>query len=310
MSVGKTRAGSEAGWTPAEGQGPLAGKAFIVTGATGGIGWVTARELARRGAAVWIGCRTLAKGEAAARAIADALVGEDRLPPLELAPFAADLADLASVRAAAAGFLATGRPLHGLINNAGIAGTRGLTRDGFELTFGVNHLAPFLLTRLLAPCLNAGAPARVVNVSSAIHRKVSKLDDADFEALRRPTATRTGLHEYAVSKLANILFTRALARRWGGTGVTSYALHPGAVATDIWRRVPGPLRWLLKLFMLSSERGAATTLHCATVPALAGVSGRYYEDQREVAASPLAEDGALADRLWAVSSRWCGLADG
>jgi retinol dehydrogenase-12 len=283
------------------GAADLAGRLFVVTGANSGIGRITAAALAGRGARVLLACRSVDKGEAVAaelRALVGA--GADRVEVLPI-----DLADLASVREAAARFLDRGLPLHGLINNAGLAGGRGLTRDGFELAFGVNHLAHFLLTRLLEPRLRASAPARVVNVASQAHRQVREID---WTALRKKTVTRTGLREYGVSKLCNVLFTRELGRRWSGSGVTSYALHPGVVATRIWRQVPQPLRWLMTKAMISPEAGARTTIMCATAPALADVSGRYYDKEREARPSRLAQDDALAARLWDESEEMVGLA--
>jgi retinol dehydrogenase-12 len=279
----------------------LTGRTFVVTGATGGIGRVTAAVLAQRGARVLLGCRTSERGAATIAA----LRAEAGSTPLEIEPFPVDLGDLASVRAAAAALLARGLPVHALINNAGLAGTRGLTRDGFELTFGVNHLGPFLLTRLLEARLRESAPARVVNVASQAHRSARGID---FSVLRQPARSRSGIQEYAVSKLCNVLFTRELARRWAGSGVTSYALHPGVVATDVWRRLPRPLRWLVTRFMISPTEGARTTLYCATEPTLAGVSGRYYDRERESPPSLTAQDDALAARLWDESEKMVGLA--
>ena len=135
-----------------------------------------------------------------------------------------------------------------LVNNAGVAGRRGLTRQGFELMFGVNHLGHFALTNALLGCLTGSAPARVVTVSSDAHYSAKGID---FEALRRRARGLTGLPEYAVSKLCNVLFTQELARRVAGTGVTTYALHPGVVASDIWRRVPWPVRPIVTRRMLS-----------------------------------------------------------
>jgi NAD(P)-dependent dehydrogenase (short-subunit alcohol dehydrogenase family) len=274
----------------------LAGRTFLVTGANSGIGQITATRLAERGAQVFLGCREGAKGEAIAAPLRAAGA------QVEVLPF--DLADLASVRLAAATFVARGLPLHGLINNAGLAGTRARTRDGFELTFGVNHLGHFLLTRLLETRLREGAPARVINLSSQAHRRAKGID---FAALREPARSRTGLREYAVSKLANVLFTRELARRWAGSGVTAYAVHPGVVATGIWRRLPGPLRWLVTRFMITPEEGARTTIFCATAPELASVSGRYYDHERESTPSRVAQDDALAARLWNESEKMVGL---
>jgi len=276
----------------------LGGKLFIVTGANSGIGRVTAQRLAQRGARVVLAGRSRER----CQAFADQL-GRQVDPGL-IEVLALDLADLASVRAAAAVVIERRWTIAGLINNAGVAGAHGQTRDGFELAFGVNHLGHFLFTRLLEARLRDSAPARVVNVSSDAHLRIKQLD---FAALDRPTRTRTGLHEYGVSKLCNVLFTRALARRWAGSGVTSYALHPGVIATDIWRQVPQPFRWLMTRLMASPADGAATTVLCATAPDLASVSGRYYRNQHEARPSRLAEDDALGDRLWQESEKRVGL---
>ena len=275
-------------------------KVCVVTGATAGIGYVTALELARRGAHVVLTARTLAKGQPVAEAIR-AATGNRRVDvhPLELD-------ELAKVRASAAALLERGLPLHVLINNAGLAGQRGRTADGFEMHFGVNHLGPFLFTALLRDRLVASAPARIVNVASKAHFDAKQ--GIDFEAQRRSTPSLTGLPEYAVSKLANVLFTRELARRLAGSGVTAYSLHPGVVATDVWRAIPAPVAWIMKRFMISPEQGAATTLHCATDPALAGTSGRYYDDCRERTPSRIAQDDALAAELWRRSEGMVGLA--
>ena len=272
----------------------LPGRTFLVTGANTGIGRATAANLAGRGGKVFVACRSAEKGRAAAAEIA-AVTGNDAVCFLPL-----DLADLASVRDCAAEFLARGEPLHVLINNAGVGGARGLTKDGFELGFGINHLGHFALTAALLDCLAASAPARVVTVASDAHYRARGID---FEAVRRPTASRTGLREYAVSKLSNVLFSAELARRTQGRGITTYALHPGVVASDIWRRVPWPVRPLMKMRMLSTEQGAATSLYCATAPELAEASGRFYDDCRERAPSAVATP-ELARALWEHSESW------
>jgi len=272
----------------------LGERTFLVTGANTGIGRATAEELARRGGRVYVASRSAAKGEAAAGAIR-AATGSESVFFLAL-----DLADLESVRACAAAFLARGEPLHVLINNAGVGGAHGLTRQGFEMTFGVNHLGHFALTQLLLERLTDSAPSRIVNVSSDAHYNARGID---FEAVRRPARNITGLHEYAVSKLCNVLFTQELARRMAGTGVTSYALHPGVVASDIWRRVPWPVRPLLKRRMLSVTDGAATSLYCATSPDVAQASGRFYDKCAERAPSPVATP-ELAAELWQRSEAW------
>lgn len=282
------------GWSSPRGDTDLTGRTFLITGGNAGIGYATALNLAARGGRVFLACRSRDKGEAAAAAIA-ADAGSDQVAFLPL-----DLADLESVRRCAAAFSALGEPLHVLINNAGVAGARGLTKDGFELGFGINHLGHFALTTALVACLAASAPSRVVTVASDAHYQANGID---FEAVRRPTASRTGLREYAVSKLGNVLFSAELARRTKGRGITTYALHPGVVASDIWRRVPWPVRPLMKMRMLSTEQGAATSLYCATAPELDGVTGRYYDNSRERAPSAAATT-ELAGELWRRSETW------
>jgi NAD(P)-dependent dehydrogenase (short-subunit alcohol dehydrogenase family) len=268
----------------------LAGRTFLVTGGNTGIGRATVTALAARGGRVWIAARSRAKSEAA---IAE--IGSDSVFFLPL-----DLADLGSVRSCAAAFLALDEPLHVLVNNAGVAGRRGLTRQGYELLFGVNHLGHFALTTALLGRLTDSGPARVVTVSSEVHYSAPGID---FEALRRPGRGLTGMHEYAVSKLANVLFSAELARRVAGTGVTTYSLHPGVVASDIWRRVPWPVRPLMTRRMLSVTDGAATSLYCATSPDVAEASGQYYEKCLEHAASAVATP-ELARLLWERSEAW------
>jgi len=270
------------------------GRTFLVTGATGGIGMVTARELASRGATVYITARSGDKGRRALEELT-AATGSQRLHVLEL-----ELGELHSVRACANAFLATGEPLHGLINNAGMAGTRGMTQSGFELAFGTNHVGTFLLTELLTERLVQSAPARVVNVASMGHYKAEGID---FDAVRRTTRTRTAFPEYCVSKLANVLHASELSRRLEGTGVTTYSLHPGAVATDVWRKVPWPVRPLLLRRMDSPEDGARTSLYCATAPELADRSGHYYDECAEKEPSAVVTP-QLAAELWERSAAW------
>jgi retinol dehydrogenase-12 len=279
--------------------GELSGRAFLVTGANTGIGLATATALAARGGRVTVASRSAQQGEAAVAGII-AATGNEQVRFLRL-----DLADLAAVRAAAAAFAAAGEPLDVLINNAGVAGRRGLTRDGFELMFGVNHLGHFAFTTALLDCLTAAADrggqgARIVNVASDAHYQAPGVD---FGRVRRRTKSITGMPEYAVSKLGNVLFSQELARRLAGTGVTSYALHPGLVASDIWRRVPWPARQVMTRRMLTVDQGARTSLFCATDPDLAADTGRYYEACAERAASPVAT-AELAGRLWEHSERW------
>jgi retinol dehydrogenase-12 len=268
-------------------------RTVLVTGANTGIGLATAHALAGQGWRVYVTSRSAEKGAAAVSAI-KAGTGSDSVFFLAL-----DLADLSSVRACADAFLALGEPLQVLVNNAGIAGRRGLTRQGFELTFGVNHLGHFLLTQLLLDRLAASAPARVVTVSSDAHYQAPGIP---WDRLRRPTRGITGLPAYAVSKLCNVLFSQELARRTG-TEVTTYALHPGVVASDIWRRVPWPVRPLVTRNLLSVEQGAQTSVYCATSPAVATESGLFYYKCALRPASRVATP-ALAAELWRRSEEW------
>lgn len=269
---------------------------MVITGANIGIGRAVAEALAARGARLRLVCRSLDKAAPVVATLRD-LAGHD-----DVVAIACDLGRLASVREAAAALLSRDEPIHILVNNAGVAGQRGLTADGFELHFGVNHLGHFLLTTLLLDRVRASAPARIVHVASGSHYGAPGLD---WDLVRRPTASISGLPEYAVSKLANVLFTAELARRLDGTGVTTYAVNPGRVASNIWQRLPWPLRPLFKLTMLSTHEGAFSTIQAATD--LAAPSGRYFDRRaREQPASAPARDRALAAELWARSEAWIG----
>jgi retinol dehydrogenase 12 len=271
----------------------LDGKVFLVTGASSGIGRVTAEVLARRGARVLLACRDAGKTEPVLRAISDA-GGQASLLPL-------DLGDLVSVRACADAVRSRGEPLHVLINNAGLAGQKRLTKQGFEQTFGVNHLGHFLLTSLLLPRLLEQPHSRVVNVSSKAHYQAKSVD---FAELRERGKGFGALHAYAVSKLANVLHAKELARRFGAQGLHAYSLHPGVVASDVWRQVPQPFRWLMTRSMIGNEEGAQTSLYCATSPEVARHNGRYYDECREKEPSAAAQDPELARELWEQSERF------
>jgi len=206
------------------------------------------------------------------------------------------------VRECAALFLARQLPLHLLVNNAGLAGDKGQTRQGFEMAFGVNHLGHFLLTQLLLDTLKASAPARVVTVASRAH--LMAYLGLDWSTLQQPTRSLTGTREYGVSKLANILFSSHLAKVLEGSGVSSYSLHPGVVDTEVWREVPGFLRPLLRLRgLLTPEQGAQTTLYCA-LQAPASETGLYYDKSRIKTPSRVAQDVQLAEQLWNKSLQW------
>ena len=248
--------------------GSMQGKVAIVTGANTGIGRETALELARQGAQVFLACRSQAKTQPVVdeinRQIHDQDQGKAEFLPLDLGSFD-------SVRRCAELFLQKGLPLHVLVNNAGLAGNKGLTDSGFEMTFGVCHMGHFLLTNLLLDTLKQSAPARIVVVSSKMHKGPKRFN---FAAVKSPTKSWNGVPEYGQAKLANVLFVKALAKRLEGTGVNVYALHPGVVASDVWRALPWPLDKLIKPFMLSTAEGAKTSLYCAMSDA-AAISAYY-----------------------------------
>jgi len=285
------------------GEGSILGRVtsrrtFLITGGNTGIGLATATALARDDGRVYIGCRST---EAGAAAVARIKAGSGSADVWSL-PL--DLASLSSVRDCAAAFLALDEPLHVLVNNAGVGGQRGLTADGFELHFGVNHLGHFALTQLLLERLTASGPgARIVNVSSVAHYNAPGID---FGALRRSTASFSGIREYAASKLCNVLFTQELARVLPGDGVRAYALHPGVVASDIWRRVPRLARPFITRRMLTVEQGAVTPVYCATSLAVEADTGLYYDRSAQREASPVATP-ELAKQLWKHSAQWTGL---
>ncbi len=269
----------------------LHGQAAVVTGATGGIGLWTALGLARMGAEVTVVGRSRERAEAAVRFIAER-TGKPQ-PAIELA----DFASLAQVRDLGARLRRRHPALRLLVNNAGFASMeRQLSADGYELTFAVNHLAPFLLTELLLPSLRAGAPARIVTVASTAHIG-SRIAFDDLMATRRYGARSA----YGQSKLANILFTLELSRRLEGSGVVANSVHPGVVDTGFGANLRGLLGMAWKLatpFLLTAEQGAATTLHVAAAPELAAVTGKYFARSRPVAPSPAARDAVAASRLW------------
>jgi retinol dehydrogenase-12 len=267
-------------------------RTFFVTGANSGIGRALVEALAARGDGASIVLAT--RSEERTRPVLNEL--KSRYPGVRAQWVHLDVSDLGSVRRAAAAFLATKQPVDVLVNNAGIAGTKRLSAGGFDITYATNHIGPFLLTNLLLPRLRESPQGRVVNVASNAHFMVKGIDWSVLE--RRTAPTRSGFKAYAVTKLMNVLHAKELARRLAGSRVTTYALHPGAVASNIWRALPGPVQWAAKLFMLSNEEGARTPLYCATAPELSTTSGRYYNRGREARTSPLAENEALARELW------------
>ena len=273
----------------------LRGRVCLVTGSTSGIGLVTARELARMGATVIAVSRDPARGARAAAEIGRAGGGA----PVEL--LVGDLSSQQDVRRIAAEALARHDRLDVLVNNAGaVYAERELTVDGLERTFAVNHLAYFLLTVLLRPALERAPAARVVSVSSDAHRGVRRLDFDNLQGERR----YRGMLAYCQSKLANVLFTRELARRLRDTRVTANALHPGLVASNFGHNNRGALSVLFTLarpFSIGPERGARTSIYLASSPEVAGVTGEYFVRRRRRRPSAGARDDDAARRLWALS---------
>ncbi len=275
----------------------MQGKTVLITGGNSGIGFETAAALARAGATVVFTSRDPHRGEHAADEIRRRSSVNPHLMPLDLASFA-------SIRAFAADSLQRFERLHVLINNAGlILSQRTETEEGFETTFGVNHLGHFLLTDLLLDRIKASAPARIINVSSRVHRRAR--NGLDFDDLQAKNSY-SGLRAYNRSKLANIYFTRELARRLQGSGVTVNALHPGAVATrfSLDGDDKGIVSWFYRFgrgFLRSIEDGARTSIHLASAPELDGVTGKYFSDSKEAEPALIAQDDGAAQRLWTVS---------
>jgi len=284
---------------------PMQGRVCLITGASNGIGKAAAIALARKGASLVLLCRDRDRGETAMAEIS-LRAGSDDLDLL-----VADLSSQRQIRGAAAAFLESGRPLHVLLNNAGAVNMeRTLTEDGIETTFAVNHLGYFLLTRLLLDRLRESAPARIVNVSSELHRRSYGggrilYDDLNGERLYG------GYRAYGQSKLANILFTRELARRLEGSGVTANALHPGVVATGFGRNIrSGWVPWLKALyrpFSRDAAKGADTAVWLAATPEIEGVTGKFFKDRKLRTPAAQALDDEDAARLWAVSEALTGL---
>ena len=273
----------------------MAGQTVLVTGGTGGIGRATAAGLAAMGARVGITGRDVARTRAAAADIAAASGN----PAVD--PFSADMSSQAEVRRLAGEVLAAYPQLDVLVNNAGgFWATRHVTADGLEHTFAVNHLAPFLLTGLLLDRLTASAPARIVTVSSGAHA-TGKINFGDLQGEHR----YSGQQAYSQSKLANVLFTYELARRLDGTGVTTTVLHPGVVRTGFSAEDPSPMLKtflpLIRLFLKTPEKGAATSIYLASSSEVEGVTGRYFAGCKPKASSRSSYDTAAAARLWQVS---------
>ncbi len=281
----------------------MRGKVVLITGATSGIGKVAALELAKKGASVVIVGRNAEK----TRQVRDEINTQSSGQPVEM--LLGDLSIQDDVRRVAAEFRAQHDRLDVLINNAGgLFMTREESTDGLEMTFALNHMSYFLLTHLLLDLLKASAPARVINTSSGAHSMVRSMNFDDLQAYQH----YSGWQAYSQSKLANILFTRALAQRLEDTGVTVNALHPGFVNTGFAKNNSGMMMGLFKLLgpliSRSPEKGAETLIYLASSPEVEGISGKYFLDKHAAGASSAAQDTTQAERLWAVSEQLAGTA--
>lgn len=273
----------------------------LITGANSGIGYGTALGMARRDYQVVMLCRSREKGQAARRSI----VEETGSGAVDL--MLCDLSSQQQIRDFCADFHDRYSRLDVLVNNAAlIPGRRTLTEDGIEYQWQVNYLAPFMLTLLLMDRLQASAPTRVVNLSSAVHSG-GRIDFDDLGAERGYGPGGWG--QYANTKLADVVFTQELARRLEGKGVTTYAVHPGMIGTELTRTLPGIVHALYKAIAPGPEKGAETSLYCATEPGIEDLSGAYFARSQQAAMAPRARDEGLGRRLWAVSLEMTGVDD-
>jgi NAD(P)-dependent dehydrogenase (short-subunit alcohol dehydrogenase family) len=278
----------------------MQGKVVVVTGATSGIGQTAAEKLAEMGARIALVARDPARGEAALARL------RRHAPGAAHSIHYADLSRLAQMKRVAAEIAAAEARIDVLINNAGaLFNSRHLTEDGLELTFALNHIAYFVLTHGLRERLFAAGAARVINTSSTAH-KGARLDFDDLQLAHG----YSGFKAYSRSKLCNVLYTRELARRTAGTGMTANCLHPGFVATRFGNKSGGWISYgfrIGKLFAISSEKGAETIVYLASSPEVAGVTGRYFYKCRPATPSPEARDDAAARRLWLETGKLAGI---
>ena len=268
----------------------LKGKTVLITGGGGGIGFQAALEMSRAGATTVVVCRDAAQGEVAREAIS--AEGGETIEAL-----ACDLASPRQIRALADAFKSRHDRLHVLINDAAtVPSRRTLTEDGIETQFAVNHLAYVLLTSLLLDVLKASAPARIVNVSSGLHRRAR----LDFDALQAEKGYKP-MAQYGLTKLLNVHFTYELARRLEGTGVTATTLSPGFTATGLGRGFGPFSRFIMRTYGKSAAHGADTVVYLAASPEVDGVSGKYFSKRKPEQTAPGTYDAAVSARLWALS---------
>jgi len=272
-------------------------RVYVVTGATGGVGYETARGIAQQGGRVVVVGRSAQK----CRATVEQISRETGNPQIDSA--VADLSVQAEIRRLAAELTERYPRIHVLVNNVGaVFMKRQESADGVEMTLALNHLGTYLLTRLLLPVIQASAPSRIVNVSSVAHQGAR---------IKFPALDFSGWTGYQASKLANILFTNELARRLDGTGVSVNALHPGLVASNFGMNNPGPFRLLkplVNLFAINNEEGARTSVYLATSADVEAVTGQYFAGCKARRSSPASMDREVAAKLWDVSAQMTGLA--
>lgn len=274
-------------------------KTVVITGGNAGIGKATAHGIAKQGARLVLACRNQKTAQAACQEIRRDTGNEN------VSVMALDLSSLDSIRAFASELRKEHQRIDVLVNNAGVFPSKlEKTAEGFEAQFGVNYLGHFLLTNLLLDQLRRSPSARIVHVSSMMHR-LGRIDFGNFKGEKRYRA----FNAYTQSKLANILFSNELSRRLAGEKITSNALHPGAVVTGLYESLPGPVLRAMQRVMDSPEKGARTSIHLALSPEVEGVSGKYFVGCKMRGTSRLARNEQLASRLWRVSERFCGLGD-
>ena len=272
----------------------MAGRICLITGASGGLGKATALGLARLGASVIMACRDEARGEVD-RAEVETTSGNREVQLVVL-----DLASQQSIREVAARIKAERGRLDVLINNASVfKGKRSVTPEGLETMFGTNHLGHFLLTNLLLDELKASPQARVITITAP---STTRLNFDDLQGERKFNA----LSAFGASKMCNLLFTYELARRLAGTQVTSNALHPGLMKSNLMSEAPAPIRWLTRLFSSTPERASLSLLHLASSPKLASVSGQFFKGMKPSSSSAYSRDEQVQRRLWDVSAQLVG----
>jgi len=278
------------------GEAFMKGKIVLITGATSGLGKETARALARLGATIVLTTRDAQRGEQTKQD----LIASTQNKSIDV--LSCDLASFVSIRTFCAEFLQKYDALHVLINNAGVWDfRRRVSKDGIEETFAVNYLAPFLMTNLLLEVLKKSAPSRIINVTSGLHSGTIQFDDLEFKK------NFSGLKAYGHSKLAVILFTRLLAKKLEGTGVTVNCVNPGLNQTNLGRDAGFAARMVFKILGKDPAKGAETALYLASLPDVATVSGEYFEKKQVKKTNLETYDMDAANKLWDISKKYVGL---